>query len=107
MSKAVLALFTSAWLIGLAPVHAQTAAPAATDTAQAMTEGEVRRIDKVQGKVTLRHGEIKNLEMPPMTMVFKVQDAAALDKLKVGDKVKFRADKSANGFVVTAIQPAQ
>jgi Cu(I)/Ag(I) efflux system periplasmic protein CusF len=71
-----------------------------------MADGEVRKVDKGAAKVTIKHGEIKNLEMPPMTMVFQVKDAALLDKLKAGDKVKFRAEKAASGYVVTAIEAA-
>jgi len=70
-----------------------------------MAEGEVRKVDKEAKKITLRHGEIKSLDMPPMTMVFQVQDAALLDGLKAGDKVRFAVEKSATGYVVTQIRP--
>jgi len=80
-----------------AAAWAQPSAPA--------TEGEVRKIDKSTGKITLRHGEIRNLDMPPMTMVFVAKDAALLDKVKVGDKVKFTADKDGGQYVVTALEP--
>lgn len=69
-------------------------------------DGEVRKIDKAQGKITLRHGEIKNLEMPPMTMVFRVQDPSMLDRVAVGDKVKFDAAKIDGNYTVTAISKA-
>lgn len=72
--------------------------------AQAMTEAEVRKIDREQGKITLKHGEIKNLDMPPMTMVFRVKEAAMLDKLKEGDKVGFTADKVGGQYTVTGIE---
>jgi Cu(I)/Ag(I) efflux system periplasmic protein CusF len=78
------------------------AATAATD----MSDGEVRKIDKAQAKITLKHGEIKNLDMPPMTMVFQVKEPALLDKLKVGDKLRFRAEKTPSGYAVTAIESA-
>ena len=58
-----------------------------------MTEGEVRTVNKDAGKITLRHGEIKNLDMGTMTMVFKVKEAAMLEQVKAGDKVGFRAEK--------------
>ncbi len=70
-----------------------------------MTAGEVRKIDLEQGKVTLRHAEIKDLDMPPMTMVFVVKDKAKLAQLKPGDKVKFRAINEAGQFTVVDIQP--
>ena len=72
-----------------------------------MSEGEVRKVDKGAGKLTLRHGEIRNLEMPGMTMVFQVKEPALLDKVKVGDKVKFRAEKAGSGYVVTVIEAAK
>jgi Cu/Ag efflux protein CusF len=70
------------------------------------TSGEVTKIDKANARVTLKHGEIKNLDMPPMTMVFRVQDAAMLDAVAVGDKVKFDADKVGGTYTVTAIRKA-
>jgi Cu(I)/Ag(I) efflux system protein CusF len=82
-----------------------TAALAASAFAQAvMTEGEVRKVDKAAAKITLKHGEIKNLDMPPMTMVFGVKDKALLDKVKAGDKVQFSAEKEGGQYLVTAIE---
>jgi Cu/Ag efflux protein CusF len=72
--------------------------------AGSMTEGEVRKIDKAQGKITLKHGAIRNLEMPAMTMVFKVTDAAMLERVKQGDKVGFTADKIGGEYTVTSIE---
>jgi Cu(I)/Ag(I) efflux system protein CusF len=72
-----------------------------------MTEGEVRRIDKEQGKMSIRHGPLLNLDMPAMTMVFVVADRAMLDQVKVGDKVRFHADKIGSQYTVTKIEPAQ
>ena len=71
-----------------------------------MAEGEIRKVDKDAKKLTIKHGEIKGLDMPPMTMVFQVKDGTLLDRVKVGDKVRFVAEKAASGYVVTAIQPA-
>jgi Cu(I)/Ag(I) efflux system periplasmic protein CusF len=79
------------------------AAPAAAPT----TDGEVRKVDKEQGKVTLKHGRIENLDMPGMTMVFKVADPKMLDPLKVGDKVRFTAENVNGALIVTAIEPAR
>ena len=76
-----------------------SAAPAAD-----MTDGEVRKIDKENKKITLKHGAIKNLDMPGMTMVFQVKDAAMLDTLKAGDKIKFKAEQAGSAIVVTDIQ---
>ncbi|MFN9043176.1 MAG: copper-binding protein [Betaproteobacteria bacterium] len=84
--------------------HGKPAARAATGE---MTDGEVRKIDKEAGKLTLRHADIKSLDMPAMTMVFQVKEPALLDKVKVGDKVRFRAEKAGGAFVVTAIEAAK
>jgi Cu/Ag efflux protein CusF len=91
------------------PAQAQTAAagPAAAATASDMADGEVRKVDKENRKVTLKHGPIKSLEMPPMTMVFQVADASMLDKLQPGDKVRFRATSEAGKMTVTEIQPVK
>ena len=86
---------------------ATAAAAEAAAPASDMTDGEVRKIDIEAGKVTLKHGDIKNLDMPGMTMVFVVKDKAMLDKLKAGDKVKFKAINDAGKFTVTEIQPAR
>ena len=68
---------------------------------------EVRRIDKESGKITLCHGEIKNMDMPPMTMVFVVRDKALLDGIAVGDKVQFTAAHDKGQMVVESIKPLQ
>ena len=72
-----------------------------------MTDGVIRKVDKNNNKITIKHGEIRNLDMPGMTMVFQVNHPDLLDKVQVGDKVKFRAEKSGTAFVVTDIQPAR
>jgi Cu(I)/Ag(I) efflux system periplasmic protein CusF len=72
-----------------------------------MTDAEVRKIDVESKKITLKHAEIKNLDMPGMTMVFKVQDPKQLGQLKVGDKIKFKAEKVNGDYVVTDIQMAK
>jgi len=71
----------------------------------AMADGVIRKVDKNNNKITIKHGEIRNLDMPGMTMVFQVKDPDLLDKVQAGDKVKFRAEKSGSAFVVTDIQP--
>ncbi|ATD61931.1 RND transporter [Janthinobacterium svalbardensis] len=70
----------------------------------AMSEGEIKKIDKDAGKLTIKHGELKNLGMPGMTMVFKVQDLAMLERVKQGDKVRFVAEKVGGALMVTAIE---
>ena len=71
-------------------------------------DGEVKKIDEAAGKITLKHGPIKALEMDDgMTMVFRVQDPAMLKQVKVGDKVKFDADRVNGQITVTKIQKAK
>ena len=91
---------------GTAPVVA--AATATTETAGSglpWAEAEIRRVDAAAGKLSLKHGEIKNLDMPPMTMVFQLQDKALLGNLKAGDRVRFTADKVNGSYTVVDIQP--
>ena len=91
-----------------APGHDHTHTPAAPTAPTAgelpWAEAEVRRIDAAAGKISLRHGEIKNLDMPPMTMVFQVRDPASLATLSVGDKIRFTADKVLGAYTVLQIQ---
>jgi Cu(I)/Ag(I) efflux system protein CusF len=72
-----------------------------------MTEGEVRKVDKENKKLTLKHAEIKSLGMPSMTMVFRVKDAAMLDQLRPGDPVRFSVEKAGGAIVVTHIGSAR
>jgi Cu(I)/Ag(I) efflux system protein CusF len=72
-----------------------------------LTEGEIRKVDKDAGKITIKHGPIKNLDMPDMTMVFQVKEPAFLDQVKAGDKVKFRAEKIDGAYTVTGIEVAR
>ena len=90
-----------------ATVLAQAAAAAAQPAAGEMTEAEVRKVDKDNKKITLKHGAIKNLDMPPMTMVFGVSDPALLDKVQAGDKVQFKATGDGGKYSVTELQPAK
>lgn len=91
-----------------APAQALAAsAPAPAPTAAPMTDGEVRKVDRELGKITLRHGPITNLGMPGMTMVFRVADPALLGDLKEGDRVRFLADRVNGAITVTAMEPAR
>ena len=69
-----------------------------------MTDGEVRKVDRDSRKITLKHGAIGYLDMPPMTMVFKASEPALLERVKPGDKVRFRAEQSNGTLVVTSIE---
>jgi len=102
-----------AWLalaatLGAAPSAAaqQTPAPApaATSESAPRVAGEVRKVDVEAGKITLRHGDIPNLEMPPMTMVFRVASPDFLSKVKAGDQVLFSAEKRNGALTITTIE---
>jgi Cu/Ag efflux protein CusF len=84
--------------------HNKKSAAGATQSASAMAEGEVRKVDKDAKKITIKHGPLQKLDMPAMTMVFQVKDPALLDKVKAGDKIRFDAEKVGGGFVVTKIE---
>ena len=106
--------FVVAFAIALAVSHAATAddshhkvAGAQSGGDTALTAGEVRKVDKDASKITIKHGPIQNLDMPAMTMVFKVSDPALLDRVAAGDQVKFSAEKSGGAFVVTRIESAK
>ena len=111
ISTTAIAVFSTLSLDAAAQAAVAPAGGADIVVAQAsttdMTDGEIRKVDKDTRKITIKHGEIKNLDMPGMTMVFQVKDAAMLDMVKPGDKVKFRAEKAGGGIVVTEIQVAK
>lgn len=85
---------------------ASSAAPAQSGAA-AMTDGEVRRVDRETGRITIRHGAIANLDMPPMTMVFRVKDPTVLERVKEGQAVRFAAERIDGAFTVTQLEPVQ
>jgi Cu(I)/Ag(I) efflux system protein CusF len=107
--------FAAAMLLGmhLQAAHAQEIKTGSAESSvlassiSEAAEGEVIKIDKSVAKITLRHGPIKNLDMPGMSMVFKIRDVAMLDKLAIGDKVRFRAEKINGAIYVTEIQTMQ
>jgi Cu/Ag efflux protein CusF len=112
--SAVVFSFSASMLIGVAalsvPQDVAATSHTATPAVQTMTDmadGEVRKVDKDAKKITLRHGELKQLDMPPMTMVFQVKDPSLLDKVKAGDKVRFRAQNSGGAFFLTELEVAR
>ena len=94
--KSLQAIAASLLIAISAPLYAQTTAP--------MTRAEVRTVDKDAKKITLRHEQIKSLDMPAMTMVFQVREPAMLEQVKVGDKVRFSAEKLDAGYTVMHIE---
>jgi Cu(I)/Ag(I) efflux system periplasmic protein CusF len=113
--KMIIAVLSTIFLFGASTVTSAASPAASTDKPATsgsvekppMNEGEIKKIDKDSGKVTIKHGEIKNLDMPPMTMVFRMKDAAMLDKVKVGDKINFSAEKVNGNFTVTEVEAAK
>ena len=113
-------LAASLLVLGTGPALAQAPAAAATDSHSGhhpataastppqaeLSEGEITRWDPRTLRLTLKHGEIKNLEMPPMTMVFRVADASVVGDLKPGDKVRFRAEQVSGAYHVQRIEKA-
>lgn len=90
-------------------LFAISALPVAAGNHQAATgtaEGVVRKVDKDAGKITIRHGPISGLDMPAMSMVFRAKEPALLDKVKVGDKIRFGVLQDKGALFVTGIETA-
>lgn len=118
MSRLSLGLTSASFAIGLfaaATASAQShdmhahaghtmAAPEASQ--DALADGEIKKVDKDTGRLTVQHGPLLNLNMPGMTMVFKVQDPAMLEQVKAGDKVRLRVERVNGAFTVTKLEPA-
>lgn len=115
MNRTTLILLSTMFGLTALPVPAQNADRSAhraetvkpEKTAAPMSEGEVRKVDMDAKKITIRHGVIENLGMPPMTMVFQVRDPALLDQVKAGDKIRFVAEKPGGAYTVMRIEPAR
>lgn len=103
LTTLVLSLSLTFGLPAWADTHHPSPAGAASHAAM-LTEGVVKKVDKAQGKLTLKHGPLENLGMPAMTMVFRVQDAGWLDQVKPGDTIRFLADRVNGVFTVTALE---
>ena len=93
-----------AWALALGGALLTLAAWAQTAE---LSEGEIRKIDQAAGKITIAHGEIKSIDMPPMTMVFTVKNPALFDALKKGDKVRFAVVREDGKLVLTEIVPVR
>jgi len=115
MKKTLITTALLALLGGTAPVafaqadhaahHGGASAPAETDAK--LAEGTVKKIDKSAGKLTIAHGPLESLGMPPMTMVFRAADPGLLDQVKVGDKIRFAAEKVGGALTVTSLEAVQ
>lgn len=111
VSTAVLGL-----LVALAlPLHANAthdhdakpgAAPQVAAPGSPTSDGEIKKVDKDSGKLTVKHGPLANLDMPAMTMVFKVKDPSMMNQVKTGDKIKFTVEKINGAFIITKMKPS-
>lgn len=108
-TKHIAALLVAAFQLSApALVHAQANAPLeTTPLAMPLTEGEIKRVDLDAGKLTIKHGPIRNLDMPGMTMVFVAKDSTHLVNLKPGDKIRFVATNESGKFFASDIQSGQ
>lgn len=84
--------------------HGHAPARTTADTAAPLSEGTVRRVNAEAGSVTIAHGPLANLDMPPMTMSFRLRGNASLDGLAPGDRIRFAADQDGDAFIVTEIE---
>lgn len=100
------AFITALAITSVSGAFAQSTRPAAT-TSNAMSSGEVKKIDKGAGKMTIKHGPLENLGMDAMTMVFRVTDPAMLDQVKTGDKIDFIAEEPNGQLTVTKLEKKQ
>ena len=109
ISKYLFAFVLVIFATCFAAVHAQDKPnpPGGVMSVDNMADGEIRKIDRDNKKMTIKHGDIKSLDMPGMTMVFQIRDTALLEAFKAGDKVKFAAEKLDGAFVVTGMQLAK
>ena len=105
MSKVFFAAVMAGALLG--PAAYAEDAHHKSGSGAALSDGEVRKVDKDAKKITIKHGPLQKLDMPPMTMVFQVKDAAMLGQVKTGDKVRFTAEKIGGQYTVTTLEPAK
>ena len=106
---AFLLVFSAAWFttVYAQDKHHSHADAMSAVSASHMAEGEIKKINRDNKKMTIKHGDIKSLDMPGMTMVFQIRDTALLETFKAGDKVKFVIEKLDGAFVVTSMQLAK
>lgn len=88
--------------IGVAALLSASAAFGAF--AQEFTKGVVNKVDTKAKKVTIKHEDLKGLDMPAMTMVFRVEDPALLEKLKEGSNIEFVAERVNGKITVTQVK---
>ncbi|MBV0881397.1 copper-binding protein [Noviherbaspirillum sp. L7-7A] len=107
MKTVVQAAFLAALAVSsLSTSHAQPAEPGTT-AADTMSAGEIKKVDKAAGKITIKHGPLSNIGMDAMTMVFRVKDPSMLDQVKAGDHIRFIAEQPNGQLTVTQMEKQQ
>lgn len=108
VTTALLALLGGAAPLALAQTDHDAHHGGASAAVEApLADGTVKKIDKSAGKLTIAHGPLESLGMPPMTMVFRAADPGLLDQVKVGDKIRFAVERVGGALTVTSLEPAQ
>lgn len=103
---AALAMATPTFASNGHDAHHAGAADSGSEVVSALSDGTIKKIDKSTGKITISHGPLENLAMPAMTMVFRAADASMLEQVRIGDKVRFRAERVDGVFTVTKLEAA-
>ncbi|MBC7780507.1 MAG: copper-binding protein [Proteobacteria bacterium] len=107
ISIATIALASAAPMIAFGQGASTHSAAETRTAAPAPVDGEIRRVDKAGARLTIRHGEIKHMDMPPMTMVFHVKDKAVLETVREGEKVRFMVVNEGGKLFALDVQPAR
>jgi Cu(I)/Ag(I) efflux system protein CusF len=107
MKSLIKAVFAASLMLSsVAGAYAQST-QASASTRQSMSSGEVKKVDKSAGKLTIKHGPLENLGMDAMTMVFRVKEPVTLDQVNVGDKIRFVAEEPNGQLTVTKLEKVQ
>ena len=101
------AAFIAALAIPAASAAFAQPAAAGVDASDAMSTGEVRKVDKGAGRITIQHGPLRNIGMDAMTMVFRVKDQSMLEQVGVGDRIRFVAEEPNGKLTVTRMEKQQ
>jgi Cu/Ag efflux protein CusF len=86
---------------------AQSGSESGQQIGTAWVDGTVKKVSPDTGKVTISHGPLPNLDMPPMTMVFRVKDSAWLNQMKPGDRILFQVERQNGALTVTEFRASQ
>ena len=107
MKSLIKAVFAASLILSsVAGAYAQSTQASAT-APESMSTGEVKKVDKSAGKMTIKHGPLENLGMGAMTMAFRVKEPVTLDQVNVGDKIRFVAEQPNGQLTVTKLEKQQ